>query len=389
MRLALISQDFPPDTGGIQTYAMELARRFASACEEFVVLAPAVEGYERIDEREEFPVIRVQASYDTFPVRAIQPLRRLVRTRDLEAVFHAQWPAMIASLGARWTGRSPGRLYLAAHGRELLIRPFDSDLAQRAHDRFRRHLLRQADRCFPVSAYTADLLRSVGVARDRITIVGNGTDPERFRPVEAPSLSEHLTGSRRPTLLTVGRLVERKGFDTTIRAVARLRDTFPDLLYVITGAGPDRARLEQLVAELEVADHVHFTGRIDYEELPRYYGGCDVFVMVSRSVAPEVEGFGIVFLEANACETPVVGARSGGIPDAVLDGKTGRLVPPGDPEALAEVLEELLSDPEEARRLGRAGRQRVLDTANWDAVARQLLTAMRPDRPPRPNGSRK
>lgn len=377
MRLALISQDFPPDTGGVQTYSVELARRFADRCEQLVVLAPDRPQAERVDRHLEFPVVRVEPGGDAFPLGAIRPLRRLLADRSVRSVYHAQWASLLASIGAGWTGRPPRRRYCAAHGRELLIRPFGDGVLQRGYDRIRRSVLGSADHWFPVSRYTADLLRAEGVPNDRLTVVGNGTDPDRFRPMDLPSLGERLTGRDVPVLLTVGRLVRRKGVGTVLRAVDRLRAAYPDLLYVIAGDGPDRARLETLTRELGLEEHVRFEGRIPHEDLPGYYNGCDVFVMVAESRPPDVEGFGIVFLEANACGRPVVGARAGGIPDAIREGETGRLVTPGDPEELASVLDELLAHPERAERLGRRGRDRVLEQANWSHVADRLLARMR------------
>lgn len=376
MRLALISQDFPPDTGGIQTYSVELARRFAEQCEQLVVLAPARPRAERLDRHLQFPVVRVEPGGDTFPLRAIRPLRRLVGDRSVRSVYHTQWATLLASVGAGWTGRPPHRRYCAAHGRELLIRPLGDGLLQRGYDRIRRSVIRSADHWFPVSRYTADLLRAEGVPKHRMTVVGNGTDPDRFHPMDVPSLGERLTGRDVPVLLTVGRLVRRKGVETVLRAVDRLRDAHPDLLYVVGGDGPDRARLEELTRELGLEEHVRYEGQIPHEDLPRYYNGCDAFVMVAESRPPDVEGFGIVFLEANACGRPVVGARAGGIPDAIVDGETGRLVAPGDAAELASVLDELLAHPERAERLGRQGRERVLDRANWSSVADRLLARM-------------
>jgi phosphatidylinositol alpha-1,6-mannosyltransferase len=203
-------------------------------------------------------------------------------------------------------------------------------------------------------------------------VVPNGTDPERFRPLDAGAARRRLGLGDGPLLLTVGRLVPRKGIDTTLRALPTVLDAVPDLTYLVVGTGPDRARLDALATTLGVRDHVQFEGHVPADDLPHYYGAADLFVMPSREAPPDVEGFGIVFLEAGACGLPVVGARTGGIPDAVRDGETGLLVPPSSPAALAEALTHVLTAPDVAARLGAAARQRVEQEASWAHVADRL-----------------
>ena len=145
-------------------------------------------------------------------------------------------------------------------------------------------------------------------------------------------------------ILCVGNLVARKGQDMVIRALPSLRQTIPDVTYLIVGEGPYRVPLDKLTLELGVRDRVIFAGRILVEELPDIYAISDVFVMPSRNEECDVEGFGLVFLEASACAKPVVGGRSGGIPDAIEEGVTGLLVGPRDPEDIANALARLLSD---------------------------------------------
>jgi phosphatidylinositol alpha-1,6-mannosyltransferase len=206
--------------------------------------------------------------------------------------------------------------------------------------------------------------------------VPNGTDPERFRPLDASSLRNALALTDTSVVLTVSRLVPRKGIDTVLRALPEVLDAVPSLTYLVVGTGPDRERLERLATNLGIRPHVHFTGHVPFDDLPRYYNAADVFAMPSREASPDVEGFGLVFLEAGACGIPVIGARTGGIPDAIQDGETGLLVPPSSPEALANALTRLLSSPDLAHRLGEQGRRHVVQEANWDHVADQLWNVL-------------
>jgi phosphatidylinositol alpha-1,6-mannosyltransferase len=150
----------------------------------------------------------------------------------------------------------------------------------------------------------------------------------------------------------------------------------PDLVYVVAGDGPDRERLVELARRLGVDESVRFVGAVEDAELPLWYSLGDVFVMPSRSDPPDVEGFGIVYLEAAACERPVVAARAGGVPDAVADGVSGLLVEPGDRDGLARALAELLSDPARRANLGRRARERVLAELTWDRIADATFAAL-------------
>ncbi|RMF57698.1 MAG: glycosyltransferase family 1 protein [Bacteroidetes bacterium] len=376
MRLLLVTQDFPPDTGGTQTYAFELARRLAPRCEAFAVVAPRVEGWQEVDAALPLRVIRVRAGYDSLSVKALPALLRHTRV-PFDASLHVQWPTALAGLAARRLRRLR-RVYVAAHGRELLFNPLPAPLAG-AYHRLRRLALTRADHLFPVSRYTSDLLADAGIPPERRTVVHNGTDPDRFAPQDPMPLRARLALGDRPTLLTISRLVPRKGLDTVLQALPRVAEAVPQVVYLIGGTGPDRPRLERLAHELGVASHVRFCGRIPDDDLPTYYSAADVFVMPSRLDPPHVEGFGIVFLEANACGTPVVGAHTGGIPDAIVDGETGLLVPPDDPAALARALTGLLLNPPLARRMGLNGRRRVVTAFTWDHAADRLYEAIRQD----------
>jgi len=376
MHLLLISQDFPPDVGGIQTYAYELARRLATRCEDFAVVAPARPGADAVDASLPCDVFRVRASYNTFGLKAWRTVRRLARQRGFDTVFHAQWSSGVGSLLARRFG-GPRRLFVAAHGRELLLEPMAGiPLLGRLYNGIRTHVLHEADGLFPVSHFTRALLLDLGLPAECITVIRNGTDPVYFHPMNAETLRDDLGLDHQKVILTISRLVPRKGIDTVLRALARIVPHRPDVRYLIGGSGPDRERLETLARTLNLTDRVHFLGKLPRDELRRYYNVCDVFVMPSREEKPYVEGFGIAFLEANACGKPVVGARSGGIPDAVQDGVTGLLVEPDDDGALADALLRLLTDASLAARLGQNGRRRVEEEASWDHVADQLYQAI-------------
>jgi phosphatidylinositol alpha-1,6-mannosyltransferase len=318
--------------------------------------------------------MRVAGRSDLLPITALATVVREARQLHPDVAFHTQWQTVGASILARKITGWPSRIACAAHGRELLFNPFPDKLHLNSiYDSLRRWIISHVDAFFPVSHYTTDLLLELEISHNRIRVVPNGTDPDQFHPGGGEAIRRKLDLKRHPLLLTVGRVVRRKGIDTVLRALPAITAKIPNLTYLIAGTGPDRGRLEQIAQQLDVLDSVRFLGRVAHEDLAAHYSAADLFVMPARESRPDVEGFGLVFLEANACGTPVVGARTGGIPDAIVDGVTGTLIPPNSPDALATAIIRLMAEPAELAQLGAQGRKRVLETANWNHAANELL----------------
>lgn len=258
-----------------------------------------------------------------------------------------------------------------AHGNEILLAiekgPKSTELIT----------LKKADRILAVSEFTAGLVRRAGVDPGRIEIVHPGCDSERFRPTEPTcQFRKKLMGPRHKDriILTIGNLVSRKGQDMVIRALPRVLKSVSDVTYLIIGDGPYRSQLERLARDMKVEDRVVFTGQVGQEDIPEVYSLCNVFAMPSRDQAEscDVEGFGLVFLEANASGKPVIAGRSGGIPDAVSDGVSGFLVNPTDIDDIANAMVKLLLNRDLAERLGSQGRARVMRDFTWEGVANRI-----------------
>ncbi len=244
----------------------------------------------------------------------------------------------------------------------------DYEAAQlRWHASIFNRLLAGARPLVTISRANAQRLQELGLPSPELLLPG--TDPDRFTPPASPP-------SGPPILLTVARLVSRKGIDTVLRALPPLLDQTPGLQYWIVGTGPARDSLRQLAKELQINHAVRFMDDVSDSDLPAIYRKATIFVMTARAEyhAGSVEGFGIVYLEASASGLPVVAARSGGAAEAVIDAETGLLVPPDDPQALAQALKRLLNDPALRQRLGRAGRRWVEREMNWDRVGRQFMS---------------
>jgi len=237
----------------------------------------------------------------------------------------------------------------------------------------------RAARVIANSTFTAALLRARGIDDGKIEVVNPGTDPDRFRPTGRDGcLVSRLGIAGKRAILTVGRLTERKGQDMTIRALPAILSEIPNVVYLIAGTGPYEASLRRLTETLGLNGHVLFLGEIRDEMLPQVYNLADVFVMPNRRLpdSDDVEGFGIVFLEAAACRLPVVAGRTGGVPDAVLDGRTGILVDADSPAAIAEAVVRILRDAGLARAFGEAGRERVLGNMTWEHSARGVRSVI-------------
>jgi phosphatidylinositol alpha-1,6-mannosyltransferase len=214
-----------------------------------------------------------------------------------------------------------------------------------------------------------------------ITIVPPGVDTERFRPLSAEERAAARARFGMPAdaelIVGISRLVPRKGFDTAIRAAAILRTSRPDLVLAISGGGRDEPRLRKLAGELGAP--VRFLGRVGNDDLPALYGAADVYTMLCRNRwgGLEQEGFGIVFLEAAACQVPQVAGDSGGAEDAVVDGVTGVMIRHADDaREVARAFERLLDDPDLRARMGRAGRLRAVEEFSYDGLAERLGVAL-------------
>lgn len=374
-RALFISQDFPPAVGGIQTYSWEIARRLADRGLIARIIVPSHKNATKIDATLDPLVQRIAVRPDLLPLPLFTQLPKRATSLNIDVSFHAQWQTALPALRSRRKTGFPRRVVVAAHGRELLFDAVPPPLSI-AYGRARRHVVRNADLLLPVSGFTAGLLQNLGAPDECIEVINNGTDADRFSPVQNPEFRGSIGAHDRPVILAIGRIVRRKGFDTVIEAMPRVLESLPDALLAIAGEGPFETELRALVDRLGLKESVHFCGGIPYEDLPDVYSSADVVAMPSRNEPPAVEGFGIVFLEANACERPVIGAATGGIPDAIVDGETGVLVPPDDPVALAGSLIKLLADAPLRERLGRRGRQRVLDAFTWDHVADRVAQAL-------------
>ncbi len=347
-----------------------------------------VRGWRECDAKQPFEVRRLELFRPLLrpaPMTALDSLSRLLfedlplRKRVLLEVFRsfAELRPDVVVLGElhalgwlgqvlHWTCSVPTVYYI--HGEEITTGP-----GSRLYGRRALASLRRAEAVVAVSSFTQELLIARGVHSDRIHTITNGVDLKRFRPGPKDDniLKRHgLEGKK--ILLTVARIEQRKGHDRVIEALPSIMKAEPEVAYIVVGEGGYEQHLRQLAVSCGVADRVIFTGLVPWEDVPRYYRSCDIFVMPNRTLPNgDTEGFGLVFLEANACEKPVIGGRAGGVPDAVLDGETGLLVNGERVDEVASAVTRLLQEMEFASMLGRNGFKRV-QGMSWAIRARQF-----------------
>ncbi len=263
----------------------------------------------------------------------------------------------------------------------VYVHGLDVSLKRKArHEKLKRHILSNSTGIFANSKKTETIVNKIGVKKEKIyritpgvTIEGGETNCST--KYETPAL---LRNKR--VLVSVGRLIERKGFDTVIKALPMVVKNFPNIIYVITSDGPDRFRLESLVKELGVTDNVLFTGYVSDHEKRMYLENAQLFIMPNRDLENgDMEGFGIVFLEANLYGLPVIGGNAGGVPDAIEDGKTGYLVDSSNIEEVAFCINKILSTPEKAKEMGAYGKARALESFRWETRAKQIVDIVKKD----------
>ena len=207
-------------------------------------------------------------------------------------------------------------------------------------------------------------------------VIHPGVDPQAFRPVEARFLRARYGLGDAPVIASLGRMVARKNLRRLIEALPAVRRALPGTRLLLGGTGPEREGLMARAGALGLAEAVLFPGRIADDEMAAHYSLADVFCLPSLASEKDVEGFGIVYLEAGACEVPVVGGRAGGVPDAVADGETGLLIDPQSREELERALIALLSDRGRRQAMGRRARERILREFTWDTCASRMLARM-------------
>jgi len=367
----LVTNDFPPKVGGIQSYLSELWQRLPPG--ETTVLTTPHTGAAAFDAALDFRVERVQSRV-LLPTRAVaQRAAALAREIGADIVFLDP----MLPLGLIGPRLRDVPYVVIAHGAEITL----PGRLPGTHALGRR-VLRAAAGVVAAGEYPAAACVRTAGRPVRHIVIPPGVDPQRFHPIDAAQRAavraKYRIDPERPLVLGLSRLVPRKGFDVLIRAVAQLDDS---VQLAIAGSGRDERRLMDLAVSHQVHPRVRFLGRLPEAEIAPLYASADVFSMLCRDRwgGLEAEGFGIVFVEAAACGVPSVAGRSGGSHEAVVDGETGFVVQPSDVDAVRDALARLLGDDALRSRMGSAARERAVTDLSYDVLAGRLLPLTRGD----------
>lgn len=371
----MITPDFPPSVGGIQTYLSNLYYRSPKVD----VIAPKLEQeqntvYDKAYPARIYRIKHINAPYksqtDFFIKAGLKCLIRILKGRyNLIHCGHV-FPIGLVGYYAKRIFGIPYVIY--TYAMEVVQLNQQPEIVRKAY----RRVLDRSDQIVTISNFTRNKLIQMGIDEEKITIIPPGVDTERFVPSnKSEEISYRYGLNDKFVLLTVARLIERKGHDKVIEALASLKNEGLNIVYLIVGSGPYINRLKHLVEEFSLEDVVKFAGYASDEALPNYYNVADTFIMVSREIPSQgdVEGFGIVYLEANSCGKTVIAGNTGGVQDSVVDGETGILVDSLDTLEIQNAILKCYHDSDFRVKTGKQGRQRVLEKFSWDAQAKKVL----------------
>lgn len=394
-RSLLISENFPPGFGGSGRWFWELYRRLPS--EAFSIAAGAQTGGEEFDQGTSLDVERIPLSFPTRFIRpaslghyrrALRELLVLARAKEIQSIQAGRClPEGLLALLIKWRTGIPYSCF--AHGEEVNLS--NSEISPPWYDR-RVYESRELGIIVGLVLARASMViansrntRSILIERwqlpeERVRVLNPGVDTHLFRPAPRSAEIRHRLGwADRRVVLTVGRLQKRKGHDLLIRALPELMTETPEVLYAIAGSGEELESLRQLVADEGLGEHVQFLTDLDDQQLASCYQQCDLFVLPNRDLRGDIEGFGMVLLEAQACGRPVVAGSSGGTAETMSVPETGMLVDVEDRSALVGAIRELLSDPQRLDRMGARARAWVEERFEWDVLGDQAVRLFEQD----------
>jgi len=375
VKVLVLSHVFPPITGGSGRWLWELYRRVTGI--EVRVAAGDADGAEAFDRASRIPIVRLPLGFRDWGLsswrgargyaRAGLALNRLISGSRPDVLHCGKClPEGLLAAGVKQLRGISFSCYV--HGEELALARTSRELSV-----LTRAVIRAATTLIANSAHSKRMLvNDWGVPAEKVVVLHPGVDTTRFVPGECrPEVRARLGWTNRRVLLTVGALQKRKGQDMMIRALPAIRRRCPDVLYAMVGQGWEQTYLEELARAEGVADAVQFLGAPDDSALIEFYQQCDVFALPNRQVGWDFEGFGIAFIEAQACGKPVIAGASGGAPETMRPGETGMLVRAETPEAVADAAVYLLDHPEVRTAMGERARQWVVEQFDWDVLTAQ------------------
>ena len=376
-KIICITNDFGPRAGGIETLVIGLIEGLPLGS---VTVYTSQQGDTKAYDQNWLDQFGVKVFRDKSKVllptpRVIRAVKRLIAKEEIEVVFFGTAaPLAVMAQGLRKVGAK--KIVSLTMGHEVWwakLWPFKWAI---------RYIGNHVDNLTYLADFTRkEIARSLSAdAASAMVKIAPGIDAAHFAPQSSSNeLRQSLGLANKKVIVSVGRLVHRKGQDVLITALPQILQSHSDAHVLLIGTGPHRKYLEDLVEKFSVQDAVTFVGRIQDADLPRYICVGDIFAMPSRTrlAGLEVEGLGIVYLEASACGLPVIAGNSGGAPDAVLEGETGIIVDGRDPVAIAGAVKYLFDDPMRAKEMGQRGREWIISDWRWDVWAAKFMELLK------------
>jgi phosphatidylinositol alpha-1,6-mannosyltransferase len=391
MKTLLLTEVFPPRVGGSGRWLWEIYRRLPR--EDYLSVVGEHPNQIEFDATHDLRLLRLPLTLRSWGVlgwsqlldywRPVRTLARIVRAENIRMVHCGRClPEGLMALALRWRTGIPFACYV--HGEEMTLATTSRELTW-----LTRRVIRRAAYLIANSHNTARILREDwGVLPEKIHVMHPGVDTQRFLPAKRDAVvRDRLGWGDRPVVLTVGRLQKRKGQDQMIRAMRKVCESVPNVLYSIVGDGEERPALEDLVRGEGLGEHVQFAGEIADEGLLHCYQQCDLFALPNRQVGQDIEGFGMVLVEAQACGKPVLAGTSGGTSETMSVPETGVVVPCDGPRELAIAVADLLSDRDRLSQMGASARQWVVKHFDWVVLTGQAEKLFRTGLIDQPNGA--
>ncbi len=386
-----VTIDFPPNLGGVAAFYYNVCKNLPG--DKIAVLAPKQAGDDNFDKRQNFPIIRKNL-LNKFPeklspkgllgvlkiastvkwISIIKHFNSIAKKHDIELIQAGQI-LPIGTLALWYKKRKKIPYIFYAHGLDIML----PQKFMRKKTILKK-IIKEAKAIVANSHFTKDELIKLGANPEKVIVVHPCPNmrPNHIPEWRLQEIKEEYGLDNKKVLLTVGRIIERKGHDMVIKSLKKIIKYVPNLTYLIVGAGPDADRLKKLINQLALRDYVKFTGAVDQNYLSAFFNISDAFIMPARQLSNgDVEGFGIVYLEANLFGKPVIGGKSGGVPEAIIDGKTGILVKPEDTDEIADAAIKLLTDKAYANRLGMQGMHRVIDDFDWKKQTEKIMEILK------------
>lgn len=368
-KILLVTLDFPPLTGGVARYLSSVCYNLPAS--DLVVAANIHKDANVFDNTVNYKIIRCQmlkpklkpqwlgCIWDFYKIIKKQKINHIIVGNVLPLGTVIYYLQKILKF----------KYSVIVHGMDVALA---MQIKRKAKMAFK--IYNKADVIFANSEFSKQLVVKQGIKAEKVMVINPGVDliDEEINIIDNWQQQHNLANKQ--ILFSLARLVERKGFDNTLKALPAVLKQYPDLVYVIAGDGPYKSELEKIINDLNLQESVLMVGRVSEEQKHNWLQVADIFVMPSRQIDDyDIEGFGIVYLEANFFAKPVIGGNSGGVAEAVLDNQTGLLCDPNSVEDIASKIIDLLANPAKAEMLGKNGQQRVLESFNWQDLTEKII----------------